>query len=309
MSNRSSDSLQEGQADPLNLSEAATPFFKRARGCLSAASRADARATHIDLLVARGVAAPWALRLEPIPAYMMPFAHELSDRQRQNALKLMTEASSCLRVSCAKLVNQGNDNWNIVSKYIEDDETELNKVRLRMDSLVARDFEREKIKLDARNATLIADPVEDKTIVENLRVRGYTSPNQRQRGRSPSKRENNQERAQDIDPPPNGNNQGARPKDPPPNIAPQRGRGKRRRSNSRSGSRSPNRGRGRYGPPALGRGRGSQRYSDFRRQQPGRQDMVDPDAMAMIVRKVMQEMNQPQNQPNYQRGSRDNYRY
>ena len=312
VTNPTSDSLQDGNADPLNLSEDAAPFFKRARGCLSAASRADARATHIDLLVARGVAAPWALRLEPAPAYLMPFAHELTDRQRQNALKLMSEASASLRKSCSNLVKQGNNNWNIVSKCIDTDDAELNRVRLKMDSLVARDFDREKVRLDARNATLIANPVTNKTIVDNLRIRGYVNPNKTQRTRSPPRRDNApvDKRAQEADPN-QGNNAGARPKDAGPYNPPPMGRGKRRRSNSRSRSRSPNRGRGRYGQSFRGRGRGGMSYSNFRRQPQNNLDMVDPDVMAAIVKKVAQEMNQPtyQNQPNYQRGSRDNYRY
>ena len=91
-------------------------------------------------------------------------AHDLTERQKTNALELMHEAAQTLWVSCSKLVNQGNDNWNIISKYLGDDDAELNRARLKMDSLVARDFDREKVRLDARNATLIAKPVEDKTI-------------------------------------------------------------------------------------------------------------------------------------------------
>ena len=156
-------------------------------------------------------------------------------------------------------------------------------------------------------ATIIAHPVDNKTIVENLRVRGYNNPNRRPRGRSPPKRDNQADRAQDNDPPQQGNNMGARPKDPPPNNQAQRGRGKRRRSNSRSRSRSPNRGRGRFGPANRGRGRGSTAYSDYRRPAQNKTDMMDPDAMAAIVRKICQEMNQPNQN---QRGSRElNYRY
>ena len=56
--NSNSDSLQAGGNDPINITDEALPFFKRARGCLSAASRADARATHIDELVSRGLPTP-----------------------------------------------------------------------------------------------------------------------------------------------------------------------------------------------------------------------------------------------------------
>ena len=126
----------------------AKPFFKRARGCLSAASRADATATHLSKLVSRELPAPWALRLEPIPAHLMVLAHELCDQQRKNALQLMSEAANRLRISCATLVTQGNNNWDIVSKCIGDNDIELNQARVKMDSLVARDFEREKIRLD-----------------------------------------------------------------------------------------------------------------------------------------------------------------
>ena len=307
VTNSTSDSLQAGGNDPIDITDEALPFFKHARGCLSAASRADARATHIDELVSRGLPTPWALRLEPVPAYVMPVAHELTDRQRLNALKLMSEAAASLRKTCATLVRQGNNNWNIVSKCIGDNDTELNQARLRMDSLVARDFQREKEKLDARNANIIAHPVDNKTIVENLRVRGYNNPNRRPRARSPPKRDNQADRAQDNDPPQQGNNMGARPKDPPANNQAQRGRGKRRRSNSRSRSRSPSRGRGRFGPANRGRGRGSTAYSDYRRPAQNKTDMMDPDAMAAIVRKVCQEMTQPNQN---QRGSRElNYRY
>ena len=307
VTNPNSDSLQAGGNDFLNITDEAIPFFKRARGCLSAASKADARATHIDELVSRGVPTPWALRLEPLPAYLMPVAHELTDIQRTNALKLMSESSASLRKCCCNLVRQGNMNWNIVSKCIGDNDTELDQARLKMDGLVARDFEREKVRLDARNANLIAHSVTNKTIVENLRVRGYNNPNRRQQDRPTQNRENQVEKGQDNDQAP-PNNAGARPKDPPPPNQPQRGYGKRRRSNSRSRSRSPSRGRGRYGPSNRGRGRGSRAYSDFRRPSQNN-DVVEPEAMAAIVRKVCQEMNQPNNYQN-PRGSRDqNYRY
>ena len=177
-------------------------------------------------------------------------------------------------------------------------------------SLSARDFDREKIRLDAHNAVLIADPVTDAAIVENLRVRGYNNPNKRQRPPSPPRRDNNipPNRAYD-NPQPGSSNMGARPMDPNPNYNTGRGRGKRRRSRSRSRSRSPNSGRGRFnsrsGPPNRGRGRGG--APRFNQRQPSNnRNNMDPQAMAAIVRQVVQEMNQPTNQN--QRGSRD-YRY
>ena len=311
--NHNSDSFQDTPGTFLNIPEEALSFFKRARGCLSSASRADARATRLDELINREIAAPWALRLEPIPAYLQSVTHELTDRQRKNALLLMKEATFSLRKTVSKMVTQGNENWNVVAKYLGDNDQELNKARLKMDSLIARDFEKEKTKIDAHNAVLIANPVQDKAIVENLRIRGYINPNKRQRPTSPPRGENNMNnptnRAYDSDPTPGTSNSGARPKEPNPTYGQQRGRGKRRRSRSRSRSRSPNNGRGRFydrsGPPT----RGGQ-YRDNRRQPSNNQDnMVNPQAMAAIVRQVIQEMNQPTNQNQNQRGSRDNYRY
>ena len=310
VANHASDSFQDGPGTFLNIPEEALSFFKRARGCLSAAARADARATRIDELINREMPAPWALRLEPIPAYLRSVAHELTERQRTNALQLMQEATHSLRRQVSKMVTQGNENWNIVNKYLADDDDELNKVRVKMDGLVARDFDREKIRLDAHNAVLIADPVTDAAIVENLRVRGYNNPNKRQRPPSPPRRDNNipPNRAYD-NPQPGSSNMGARPMDPNPNYNTGRGRGKRRRSRSRSRSRSPNSGRGRFnsrsGPPNRGRGRGG--APRFNQRQPSNnRNNMDPQAMAAIVRQVVQEMNQPTNQN--QRGSRD-YRY
>ena len=304
--NPNSDSLQDGQVAFLNIPDHALPFFKRSRGCLSAASRADARATHLAELVTRGVPTPWALRLEPIPAYLLPIAHELSERQKANALKLMEEATHCLRRSCSKLVNQGNDNWNIVSKYVGDDDAELNRARLKMDSLVARDYDREKVRLDARNATLIATPVTDKAIVDNLKIRGYINPNAK-----PERSRQEQDRPQganpnENNPAPNNNNLGARPKAPPQGNPNQRGRGKRRRSRSRS--KSPNRGpQWGFGPNNRGRGRGGPQFRDNRRPPPGGAGGFDADAMAAMFRRFVQEMQPPTYQN--QRGPRDDYRY
>ena len=229
----------------------------------------------------------------------MPIAHELTERQKTKALQLMEEAARTLRISCSKLVNQGNENWNIVSKYVGNDDAGLNKARLKMDSLVARDFDQEKVRLDAKNATLIANPVADKSIVENLRIRGYNNTNRRERGKG--------DRPVEPASPNQGNNAGAKPKAQLSGYMAQRGRGKRRRSRSRS--RSPSRNRGQrwgLGPQPGGRGRGGQPFRDNRGPPQVRPENIDPDAMAAIFRRVVQEM-----QPNFQnpRGLRDDYRY
>ena len=164
------------------------PVTRRSR--TARAAKAYERATHLEELITRGSPAPWALRLEPIPAWLQPLAGHMVDRQIKNALKLMKESAQLLRTSCSHLVTQGNLNWNIVSKYFHGDDQLQNKARLKMDAFVAKDFDKEQTRLDAKAGVLIATPVKHSTIVENLKVRGYTNPNKRSHTTSPPRNRN-----------------------------------------------------------------------------------------------------------------------
>ena len=307
--------FQDGDGNFLHIPEDAQPIFKRSRGCLSAASRADARASHIEEMVTRGIALPWALRIEPIPAYLSNITPGLTKIQRKHALALQREAAQELRKSCTHLTTQGTMNWNIVAKIYGADDAGLTEARHRMDGLVARDFTREQGKLEDRKDHIFDHQVKDHDIVENLKIRGYNNPRRPPRGRSPN-RANPQAAADNIaaDAAPN-------PQQPPePNDAYRRqaNRGKRRRSNSRSRSRSPNRGRGRQQnryanryddrrpPRGRGYGRGQNRNPGYQQRYnpPGQNNLPDPDQLGAIIRQVVEQFNQP---PPNNRG-RDNYR-
>ena len=308
--------FQEGDGNILLIPEDAQPFFKRSRGCLSAASRADARATHIEEMVTRGITLPWALRIEPIPAYLANITPGLTKIQKKNALALQREAAQELRKTCTHLTTQGTMNWNIVANIYGADDAGLTEARHRMDSLVARDFTREQGKLEDRKDHIFDHQVKDYDIIENLKIRGYNNPKRQPRGRSPNRANPPAAAANNAaEVAPNQHQQQAEPNDAyrrPGN------RGKRRRSNSRSRSRSPNRGRGRqqnrYGynyddrRPPRGRGysRGQNRYQSYqqRNNPPGQANLPDPDQLGAIIRQVVEQFNYP---PPNNRG-RDNYR-
>ena len=317
INNNSPSTLQEGDQEFLQIPEDAQPFFKRSRGCLSAASRADCRASHLEDMVEREISLPWALRLEPIPAYLMAITPQLIRIQKRNAIALQREAAKLLRRSCTHLTTQGTLNWNIVANFYGKDDTGLTQARIRMDSMVAKDFTREQDKLEEKKNYIWDHPVTNETITENLKIRGYFNPNGKNRGRSPT-------RAKPAPPPP-ADNQGVERgahndregyNNHPPaadnNYKPPN-RGKRRRSNSRSRSRSPNRGRApsynrNYQRPSnrgtgRGRGRGQQRQRGY----PDRDDyyqghapnMPDPDQLGAIIRQVVEQFNNPPPAPTY----------
>ena len=264
--NPSSSNLQEGDRDFLQIPEDAHPFFKRSRGCLSAASRADCRATHLEGMVEREIALPWALRLEPIPGYLTILGPQLVRIQKRNAIALQREAAKLLRRSCTHLTTQGTLNWNIVANFYGKDDDGLTQARHKMDTMVARDFTREQDKLEDKKNDIFDHPVTNEKITNNLKIRGYINPKPG-RGRSPIRAN---PAAMDIANPRDeqgAGNQNIRQPQMEVNQRPP-ARNKRRRSTSRSRSRSPGRGRGgaynrgyqcpnRGGP--RGRGRGQNR--------------------------------------------------
>ena len=315
--NASHSNLQDGDRDFLKISEDAHPFFKRSRGCLSAASRADCRASHLEELVEREVPLPWALRLEPIPAYLMQITPQLIRIQKRNAIALQREAAKFLRRSCTHLTTQGTLNWNIVAKFYGNDDEGLSQAKQKMDTLVARDFTREQDKLEDRKNDIFDHPVTNEAITNNLKIRGYNNPNRPPRERSPVRvnppRQNIPNARDEPDRQDNRNN---RPMMPQNNQRPQ-ARAKRRRSNSRSRSRSPSRNRGgaqynrydqrpnyRGGP--RGRARGNNRYRGYqdRPQQynQGQNNLPDPDQLGAIIRQVVEQFNQPPPPPPQNRG-------
>ena len=302
--------LQEGDRDFLQIPEDAHPFFKRSRGCLSAASRADCRASHLEEMVEREIALPWALRLEPIPGYLLNISPQLIRIQKRNAIALEREAAKLLRRSCTHLTTQGTLNWNIVANFYGKDDAGLEKARRKMDSMVAKDFTKEQDKLEDKKDFIFDHPVTNDDITENLKIRGYFNPNRR--GTSPTRAQpvqvdnqapNDQRAAPDNREQPNNNR-------PPPMEVNHRqpARAKRRRSNSRSRSRSPNRGRGGYtnrnyqrpnnrGGHNRGRGRGQNRnrggYPDRNNYYQGPPNIPDPDQLGAIIRQVVEHMNYP----------------
>ena len=300
--NNPNSPLQEGDRDFLQIPEDAHPFFKRSRGCLSAASRADCRAGHLEEMVEREIALPWALRLEPIPAYLNVISPQLVRIQKRNAIALEREAAKLLRRSCTHLTTQGTLNWNIVAKFYGDDDMGLSHAKDKMDTMVARDYTREQDELEERKNNIFNNPVTNEDITNNLRIRGYLNPNQR--GRSPTRAKPPQQpipnprvdrERQDIDnhPPPQHNN------NRPP------ARGKRRRSTSRSRSRSPNRNRAapayrndqrQFERRGRGRGRGQNRnrgYPERNNYYQGPQHVPDPEQLGAIIRQVVDHLNYP----------------
>ena len=268
--------FQDQREKFLPMNPNAVPFYKRARGCFGAESKAEERATALKTLANDGKPPRWAYQLAPYPNYVGPIARSVAHIKHRHALELAREVARALRASGQDVAEQGSLNWATVQQSYGQDRTNAERAQSRLTSMADRERERERERLSQRRELHLATPISDDDICRNFNGKSVPIPNNR---REPHASQSASSDGAGPSNAPVDNTQGAQggadnnryqPRRPDRNRNQSRG-GRNNRGRNRSRSRSP-----RNGGRPQNRGRNDNRsYSNRRSNSRGRPNNND----------------------------------
>ena len=159
---------EDTTGDFLPIPPEGLPFFRRARGCFSAETRANSRATHLDRLSDNGKPPRWAYGIGPMPSYMQSVATELVNIKKRHALEFTRAVARSLRDSSLASQRQGNLNLDTVQGIYGQDARGFDRASVKLSTLVSRDNTQENERLSRREELISRSPTTDNDIVDHL---------------------------------------------------------------------------------------------------------------------------------------------
>jgi hypothetical protein len=175
--------------------EALIPW-RQARSFLSAQSKAECRADHLEALRTSGRVPRWAVGLEPLPGFLDRELTQLVEQRRHHGIEMLLMARDLLRSRARQHSNTGRAALMTSEILYREDPEGWEKAKDLLAQLVGTDRSRCQIALNKRAEYLSSHPVSDedvrKLLVEGPRPQSTTRPSRpRSRSRSPRARNNN----------------------------------------------------------------------------------------------------------------------
>ena len=169
----------QGETDEfLPIPAEGLPFFRRARGCLSAEARAISRASHLETLCDAGKPPRWAYGIGPLPPFLTQVATDLVNIRKRHALEFTRNVARTLRDSSLASRRQGNLNLKTVENIYANDGRGYERATTKLMSLVSRDNTAEAEKLRRKEELISRSPTTDDDIIchlkgKNVAARSY----------------------------------------------------------------------------------------------------------------------------------------
>ena len=176
--NRSHVAFQDEQDQFLPMNNNAVPFYKRARGCFCAESKAQERAASLDSMADNGKPPRWAFQMAPYPNYMGAISHLIVDIRNRHALEMTREVARALRTSSQQAAEQGRLNWSTVVQSYVRDTANADRAQSRLQAMASKERERERSRLQTRTSFHSDNPVLDTEIRRHLNGENVPVPTQ-----------------------------------------------------------------------------------------------------------------------------------
>ena len=175
----------------LDILPAALLPWRQARSFLSAQSKAECRATHLDHLKSADTLPPWAYNLEAMPGYLDRELEALIGLRRAHGIELIQLARDLLRSRARVHNNTGRASLLTCEILYRDDAEGWTNAKDLLAQLVGTDRAKCLTSLTKRSDYLSTHPVPDDDILKSMRngpPAPLRRPNTRARSRSRSPR-------------------------------------------------------------------------------------------------------------------------
>lgn len=188
------------QEQTIRIRDDALDVWRAARSAYSMAFKLEARSESQNTMAEEGMLPRWALGLEPLPEYFLPLEDEIVTLVKDHAKQLLQKTAHAMARKAVTLQTKGQALLTAVDNIYDQDLVGRQEARALLESLVDRDRESERAKLQKRRHDLLDRPVLDTEIARANRAGPSltqqapalsAAPPLRGRSRSPRRRMNN----------------------------------------------------------------------------------------------------------------------